>query len=669
MLFGKKHNTLLDESTRKESHKGPANNNPRDKLSTVINISKKSLSAEEMSLLNKGLNYAMPPRKLPMIDIATALEDASNVINQEDREMFRAQCRKALEKSKLPQSNITRSEAQALKQLKKDDSIKILPADKGNATVVMDSSEYDQKISDLINTDQYVKIKSDRTACVERNIKKELNKIKKDIPEELFNRLNPNNSVPPHIYGLPKIHKQGNPLRPIVSCIDSPCHKLAKYLTEVLNPLVGNTSSFVKDSKHLVDILQEADTDANDIMASYDVESLFTNVPTEETLEILKEKLDNDDNLSSRTPIPKDSVLALTRLCITTTYFQYKDDFYQQKSGMAMGSPLSPLMANMFMEWFEQRAIDTAPKKPKMWLRYVDDVYCQWQHGKESLQGLLDHLNGIHPNIRFTMEVEQDGKLPFLDVNIERVGNKVETGVYYKKTHTGRYLDFNSNHPRKTKAGIVKCLANRARNICNEARLKQEFEHLKSTFHKNGYPKQFTEKAMQNNNKPQRGDKPKPKKTVTLPYIPGISEKLGRICGTYNIRTVYSSKETLGKSLRKVKPTRPKETTKNVVYQIPCKGCDGSYIGESCRCLSKRLDEHKKAVKAYDQSNGVARHAWEHSHHPNWEEVRILDRESHWHKRKIKEALHMKLNRNAFSEPSTNTSNTWLPLLRSHHKN
>src|SRR5579859_6508041 len=121
--------------------------------------------------------------------------------------MFRAQCRKALEKSKPPQSNITRSEAQALKQLKKDDSIKILPEDKGNATVVMDSPEYDQKINDLINTDQYVKIKSDRTACVERNIKKELNKIKKDIPEDLFNRLNPNNSVPPHIYGLPKIHK------------------------------------------------------------------------------------------------------------------------------------------------------------------------------------------------------------------------------------------------------------------------------------------------------------------------------------------------------------------------------------------------------------------------------------------------------------------------------
>ena len=91
---------------------------------------------------------------------------------------------------------------------------------------------------------------------------------------------------------------------------------------------------------------------------------------------------------------------------------------------------------------------------------------------------------------------------------------------------------------------------------------------------------------------------------------------------------------------------------------------DGCYIGESCRRLGKRIDEHKKAVKTYDQSNGVAKHAWENSHRPNWDEVRILDRETHWYKRKIKEALHMQLNKKAFSEPSAKPSNIWLPLLR-----
>ena len=594
------------------------------------------------------------------------VEDASHAISSQNQEMFRAQCRKALEQSKLPKPNINRAEAQAMKQLRQDTSIKIVQADKGNATVVMDASEYDQKMCGLINTDQYMKIRSDKTAQVERNIKQVLNKIKKDIPEPLFHRLNPNNSVPPHIYGKVKIHKPGNPLRPIVSCIDSPCHRLAQYLTKVLNPLAGKTPSFVKDSKHLVNILKEVQTEEQDIMVSFDVESLFTNVPTDETLEILKELLDKDDSLSSRTPIPKDTVLELTRLCLTTTYFQYKDSFYQQKSGMAMGSPLSPLMANIFMEWFEERALDTALKKPKLWLRYVDDVYSQWQHGRPSLQEFLNHLNSIHPSIKFTMEVEANSHLPFLDVSITRSGTTLETGVYYKPTHTGRYLDFSSNHPLKTKTGIIKCLANRARNISHGSKLDQELKHLRTTFQKNGFPVRLIDKALHSHQQQQRTEEPDPlKKTVTLPYIPGISEKLGRICRTFKIRAVYTSKDTLCRSLRNLKPERPKDATKNVVYQIPCKGCDGCYIGETCRKLSKRVEEHKKAVKGCDESNGVAKHAWEHSHHPNWDAVKILDKESNWHRRKIKEALHMKLHPKAFSEPSARPSSTWLPLLTS----
>jgi len=83
-------------------------------------------------------------------------------------------------------------------------------------------SEYGQKINDLINTEQYIKISSDRTHYVERAVKKELNKIKKDIPDDLFHRLNPNNSVPPHIYGLLKIHNTGNLLRLSVSCTEYP---------------------------------------------------------------------------------------------------------------------------------------------------------------------------------------------------------------------------------------------------------------------------------------------------------------------------------------------------------------------------------------------------------------------------------------------------------------
>src|SRR5699024_2324993 len=84
-----------------------------------------------------------------------------------------------------------------------------------------------------------------------------------------------------------------------------------------------------------------------------------------------------------------------------------------------MGSPLSPIMANPFMEEFERTAIESFRLKPKVWLRYVDDTFVVWPHGRDLLNVFLQHINSIHPNIKFTMEVEKDNKLSFLDVLVE----------------------------------------------------------------------------------------------------------------------------------------------------------------------------------------------------------------------------------------------------------
>lgn len=147
----------------------------------------------------------------------------------------------------------------------------------------------------------------------------------------------------PYFYGLPKIHKEQVPLRPIVSTIGSPTYALAKHLATILSPIVGQTPSHIRNSKHFVELMKDQRISDSDIMISFDVSSLFTNVPILETLDYLKEKLEEDSTLEDRTNLSVDSVLHLTQLCVQTTYFSYGDSIFQQKQGAAMGSPLSPI--------------------------------------------------------------------------------------------------------------------------------------------------------------------------------------------------------------------------------------------------------------------------------------------------------------------------------------
>ena len=137
------------------------------------------------------------------------------------------------------------------------------------------------------------------------------------------------------------------------------------------------------------------------------------------------------------------------------------------------------------MEFFEELALESAPSRPRLWKRYMDDTCCILRKG--DVDGLLNHLNRIRPNIKFTMELEEEGSLPFLDTRL--ANGKLDITVYRKKMHTDRYLHFESHHPIHVKKGTVRCLYNRARNLMqrNES-LKEEESHLMKTFIGNGYP-------------------------------------------------------------------------------------------------------------------------------------------------------------------------------------
>ena len=123
--------------------------------------------------------------------------------------------------------------------------------------------------------------------------------------------------------------------------------------------------------------------------------------------------------------------------------------FYKQLQGTAMGSPISPVIANIYMEYFESLAIPLSPTLIKWWFRYIDDVHNATR--KDQVNQLQEHLNSIDPHIKFTVELWGTDGLPFLDALTKATPNSTESTVYRKPTHTDRYLDYNSNHPISAK--------------------------------------------------------------------------------------------------------------------------------------------------------------------------------------------------------------------------
>ena len=280
-------------------------------------------------------------------------------------------------------------------------------------------------------------------------------KNKKIISEKKYEDLYPAGSSPGILCGRAKIHKPVKdgvpPFRPILSVIGTPTYKLSNFFAPLLTPLTLNEYT-IKDSFSFAEEL--LNYDSNLVMASFDVESLFTNIPLQETNDLCVERFLNDKpNIDGFTITDFHELLTVT---MSESLVLFDGTYYKQIYGVPIGSPLLPTFANSFLSYHEQIWLKNCPCEFKhvIYKRYVDDTFLLFR-SKDHIGKFRCYLNCQHLNIKFTSEIGERNSISFLDIKIRRVSNRFSTSIYHKVTFSGVFTNFESFVPVSFKSNLI----------------------------------------------------------------------------------------------------------------------------------------------------------------------------------------------------------------------
>jgi hypothetical protein len=218
--------------------------------------------------------------------------------------------------------------------------------------------------------------------------------------------------TPPKINGLIKLHKDNNPIRPVINMRSSPSYNLSSFITKHLNKLLNLPFSYnVKNSQHLIQDLIDLRFETQFRLCSFDISNMYTNIPTEE-ISVLSHamKAQSIDSELSR------HIISLVQITLNQNYFQHRNEIFQQKDGLAMGASTSSILSEVYLQNLEHNNIFSILMEQKIvaYFRYVDDILIVYDSNRTNISHTLDSFNMLHPKLKFTMETEKDMMINFL---------------------------------------------------------------------------------------------------------------------------------------------------------------------------------------------------------------------------------------------------------------
>lgn len=375
-------------------------------------------------------------------------------------------------------------------------------------------------------------------------------------------------------------------------------YKIANQVTEWLS--VVTECNINCSSKTISESLSDIHLQGDEELVSFDVTSLYTNVPVYEAISDCTNLLYS--GRYKKPPVDINTFRKLLEICSCNVIMLTHDGYYKQTDGLAMGSPPAPLLANGWMHKFD----NTVKGDSTLFARYMDDIL---QNIKSiHVNDKLNEINDLHPSLKFTIEKESEGSLPFLDMRIHHNPDGSLASTWYcKKTDTGLLMNYHASAPVKYKRSVVSGMVHRIIRACSSWKfIHESLQKAKIILNNNQYPPAFYEPIIkkvlhsmfdppdQSENE-ESEDQPE-KKMIFIQYRGKVTEKFKQSLNKLQAPcTVIETLRKLKTVLPSLKPAIDKELKSGIIYEICCSRCNSRYVGQSTRHLLTRIKEHSRA--------------------------------------------------------------------------
>lgn len=587
----------FEQLQREQKKEAPPEVPPLENRILVRNESSETFTDEEMDLLEKGLKFSFCDTRNDVKEIIAHIEAGISSLPDETKRQLRDECKTQLQKNlnrcrprKFKDSKIIKT----IKALKLKD-VYYMKADKGNTLVVLDKKDYHDRVQKLLQEGPYVKLNKNPLDNMIKEVKelvKDCTSIFGDISTK---KLFCSNPTIPRLYCLPKIHKAGKKMRPIVSAVNSPSYGLSKFLVNKFRNL-KYPSFGIKNNLELIDKFKDFNLQEGEILVSFDVTSLFPSIPLDVAYDVL-EKIFKDNHFNY---FEIEELLSLTRLCMQQNVFLYQGAFYKQRDGTSMGNPLSPFVADVVMGNLETLLVKQIASFPRWWARYVDDILSVFNQKTFDINEFLNNINKVIPSIQFTMEIEKEGKIPFLDLEVSRVDNEIKFDIYRKESNNNQFIIASSNHSFQHKSAAFQSGVHRLLTVpLNNVNFEKEKHMLKRIAVSNGYRADLIDEIIHNqlqkisNKTSTLTPFENNEKRIIIPFNGPLCKNLDQVFKKKNISIVYKNIRSLKSALGSPKDLID-EYDKSGIYKVKCLDCptDTFYIGQTKRKIKTRFKEH-----------------------------------------------------------------------------